>query len=472
MPRTIVFHRQPCRSLAAALFTLLAAFGTCALSGCASYTPAERDRFEVCAPVRLPADAWPERKTDELQSIVDGTPRTITRLVLDGSRPESEVPDELLDLVREPEGTVTYTGVHGVGIIRVIEPGRGLPSQDWRAEQYRAIRFISYSTAKDRLSDTRHDRWSRWLGRAMNGYLRRRAVSGVRPNNHSTLAMLYEGTRLRLVPPPVGVKPAGLIVHTCGLGSMEWEQPVLDELTRRGWYILRINTPRVWWYEADPFVISSEQDIPIVAKRLAGVIDDLVAEPAYAAEAALDYLAKQHPEIPRHPLVVLGCSAGALVAPAVAARIADKCDAAVLVGGGANLLRVSQDSDLTDGGIHIKWPDDNAYPSWRARLYREYLAASKLDPYHTARTMIDKPALLLLANLDSTVSADCGHLLWERMDRPERYNFTLGHRMLFWSLGRQSTRIADWCEQACAGRAAEPPAVAQHKPVGEPAAKQ
>ena len=475
--------RLPGRLAGAALLsTCLAAGLSC--TGCAAHRDSERSDDAWAIAERLPAEAWPERTTDGLQNLVDHTPRQITRLVLDGTLPEDQVAPDLLEMVRSPEAKVTYTGVHGVGIIRVIEPAEGpRRNMDGRphgpdanrmdppgtgtvrllnppGQPQQIIRFVSFSNLSDRLTDRRFERWSRWLGHAMGDYFRQ-THAGVRPNDPRILSMLYEGTRLSLIPPAAGVHPAGLVVHMAGLGSLEWEQPVLDELTRRGWYILRVATPRVWWYEAKPFEINSESDIPGVAQKIAAMIDDVVAEPAYAAEAGLDFLAKLHPEVPRHPLVMLGCSAGALAAPAVVARLPDKFDAVVLVGGGANLLKISQESDLTDAGIRIKWPDDEVRPAWREQLFRQYLQASHLDPYYAARSMLDKPTLMLLASMDSTVPVGCGWLLWERLEKPEHYTFMLGHRFLFWVLGGQANRIADWCDRSVPHNQRHIPAVAQ-----------
>jgi hypothetical protein len=128
----------------------------------------------------------------------------------------------------------------------------------------------------------------------------------------------------------------------------------------------------------------------------------------------------------------------------------DRFSAAVFVGAGANLLKLSQTSDLTDAGIRLLWENDTGNAADRHRLYDTYLTASHLDPYHTARTMTGKPVLVVQAAFDSTVSAAGGELLWERLERPERWVFTGGHRLLFWRLKDQSVPIADWIDHATA----------------------
>ena len=310
---------------------------------------------------------------------------------------------------------------------------------DPRAKSLGTMRFYSRSTRADcpidpHMVDAAERQVRSWIKRLA------KLDSGLKPVDPDVLRILSDGTAIRIIGPLQDVPTRGTIVYMSGLGSGKYEQPLIEELGRRGWWIVKIATPRVWWYESQPWYIGSRADIPNVAQKLAGVLDDLVAEPAYAAEAALDYLAEHHPEVPQSPLIMMGCSAGALVSPAIVARMPDRFDAAVLVGGGANLLEISQKSDLTDAGIRFAWPDDQPRGAWREELFREYLKFSKLDPYHTARFLRDKPVLMLQANLDITVPAENGWLLWQRLGRPDRYTHIGEHRTLFLTLGEQSNR--------------------------------
>src|SRR5690606_31816080 len=66
----------------------------------------------------------------------------------------------------------------------------------------------------------------------------------------------------------------------------------------------------------------------------------------YAAHAALRWLEEERPELRGTPLVLVGCSAGAVATPALALRLGDRVSAAVLVGGGANLPRLVLTSPL------------------------------------------------------------------------------------------------------------------------------
>lgn len=388
--------------------------GASLLGGCVSREASRPLRAEAIESIRLPDDAWPERRTDHLDDMVRDGPGVM----------------ELPGGIRIRVGT---TGRYGVGIIR-----NARESMRWAT-----TRFVSFSTLADRPyheeTKKRIERFEEWNQCALT------------PEEETTVRSIFEGTRIRVIEPEGGAaKSRGIILHLQGLGTLEYEQPILDELTKRGWTLVRLVSPGVWWYESKPITIASRDDIQPVGERIARIIDDMVAEPAYAAEAVLEYLKKTRPRLEQSPLVVLGFSAGALTTPTVVARIQDRVTAAVLIGGGANLFMLSQRSDLTDGGIRVSWPGELGTAADRERLSDAYLRASRLDPYHTARTMVDKPVLLVQAALDSTVQASGGDLLWERLEQPDRWVFSGGHRLLFWRLGDQAVPIADWIDQAIA----------------------
>lgn len=432
-------HRSVIVAAARLTMFLAGAAGGLGLSGCVSREAGNAMRAEAVESVRLPDDAWPPRRTEHLDEMVRNGPG-------------------MLELPGGARIRVGSSGRYGVGIIR-----NARESMRWAT-----TRFMSFSTLADRPyhEDTqkRIELFAEWNQCELT------------PEAEQTVRSLFEGTRIRINEPEGGAaKSRGIILHLQGLGTLEYEQPILDELTKRGWTLVRIVSPGVWWYESKPIRIASRGEIEPVGERIARIIDDMVAEPAYAAEAVLEYLQKTRPRIKQTPLVVLGCSAGALTTPTVVARIQDQVTAAVMIGGGANLFMLSQRSDLTDGGIRVAWGDDIGNATDRERLTDAYLRSSRLDPYHTARTMVDKPVLLVQAALDSTVQASGGDLLWERLEHPDRWVFGGGHRLLFWRLGDQAGAIADWIDQAVA----TPPRLAAHvEPatpdntgVGSPAAK-
>jgi pimeloyl-ACP methyl ester carboxylesterase len=400
--------------------------------------------------------AWPGRKREELDAVIAGTPKVLGRGAANARSFAPQGPRPGVGADSEERGIrVEYSGRHGEGIIRVLVRG-GEGGRRW-------IRFVSISQRPQALADTRMTRWlstrMAWLEQQLDARPSDEPASGNRDAAAARLAeiaelrLAFEGTGILVMPPDEpehGRGALGTVVHMAGLGSAAYERPLLEELRRRGWWIVSVSTPRVWWFEERAFHVGSRQRVPEVAAELAAEVDDLLAESAYAAEAAVDYLASRRPEVPLGRMVMLGCSAGALAAPAVVARMPERFSAMVLVGGGANLLEISQTSDLTNAGIALTWAPDAPRGPWRRELFAAYARASALDPYAVAPRLAGKPTLLVQANLDSTVPAHNGWLLWDRLGRPDRYVHTGGHRTLFLTLASQTDRIAAWIERASA----------------------
>jgi len=185
----------------------------------------------------------------------------------------------------------------------------------------------------------------------------------------------------------------------------------------------------------------------VCAKEVAATMDNYAADYAYAVEGVLEYLHQTQPELNQRPLVITGYSAGALALPTIAARLENRVDAAVLVGGGANAVGILVNGSITNVVSTIrKAGDGHILPDLRA-LPDEYLKHSKFDPYHTAPLLAGKPVLFLQGTMDRIIPRQNGDLLYERLNRPERWSYPLGHIPLFWVLPSQSNRIADWIER-------------------------
>lgn len=200
-------------------------------------------------------------------------------------------------------------------------------------------------------------------------------------------------------------------------------------------------------YHAD-----TDADIEAIARTIARETDEALASNAYAVEAVLDYLNTQRPDIaPRAnhiPVVIVGMSAGALAAPAAAVRVRDQINALVLVGGGADLFRISQESSLTNGGIEILRGKRRAPRSVRDKIDALYLQTTRLDPYHTAPLLAGLPVLQVHAAWDGWVPKETGELLSKRLDHPDRMVFQGGHSMLFLFLPGHVKEIMNWIEDA------------------------
>jgi len=156
-------------------------------------------------------------------------------------------------------------------------------------------------------------------------------------------------------------------------------------------------------------------------------------------------------------MAVMGFSIGALGLPAVVARLPERFQAAVVVAGGANLLRISQCTSKADSGIRLNWVGAKPTREDWQRLYVAYLERSKLDPYHTAAALADMPVLVYHAHFDRVVPAATGALLHARLGKPRRFAYPLGHRhLLRVAIRLEADRIARWTETALSRQAAKP----------------
>jgi hypothetical protein len=77
-----------------------------------------------------------------------------------------------------------------------------------------------------------------------------------------------------------------------------------------------------------------------------------------------------------------------------------------------------------------------------------YLESCRLDPYHWAPGMTDMTVVQLHAMFDAIVPASSGRLLYERLGRPERWQYPAGHVGLLFMLHWHAGAIADWIDDA------------------------
>lgn len=187
--------------------------------------------------------------------------------------------------------------------------------------------------------------------------------------------------------------------------------------------------------------------------RLAPVFDDRMAECAYACDAGLTRMFQQRPALADKPVVLVGMSGGAIVLPTVAAYAPERYDAAVMIAGGVDFLTISAESNYAEwiDALRFDWdpedPDSDGKPTPEAieLLSAGYLGASRLDSFHTAPELA-VPSLLLHASSDRAVPASSGDKLWERLGRPERWVFPVGHELIFVMLPTQADRLQGWID--------------------------
>jgi hypothetical protein len=144
----------------------------------------------------------------------------------------------------------------------------------------------------------------------------------------------------------------------------------------------------------------------------------------------------------------MGFSLGALCTPAVYARLQEtmpgEIKAAVLVGGGVNLLDITMRASLPGLELQINWGPGRGGEADKAKFVQRYLDHARLDPYHTAPLLRQIPVLQMHAQMDKIVPADTGEQLYELLGRPDRINFLGGHELLFYFMANQKDRVRDW----------------------------
>lgn len=252
-------------------------------------------------------------------------------------------------------------------------------------------------------------------------------------------------------------EPKGTIVLIPGM--LGTPQPIVEGMVRywrnSGYTVLRMLSHPSRFTERVEVPIADGQEAA-AGERLARIYDQRTAECAYAADAGLDRVFAQRPALADKPVVLVGMSGGAMVLPTVYAYAPGRYDAAVLIAGGVNFLKISALSNYADwiDAIVIDWdpdnPDSNGRPTPERlnRLSDAYLASSRLDATHTAGELADIPVLMLHATNDKAVPSAQGEALWRLLGTPERWVFPVGHELIFVMLPTQGERLTAWIDQA------------------------
>ena len=253
-----------------------------------------------------------------------------------------------------------------------------------------------------------------------------------------------------------GDEPKGTIVLIPGM--LGTPQPIIEGLVRywrnNGYTVLR--------FLSHPSRFTERVEVPIAegeeaaaGRRLAEIYDERTAECAYAADAAVSHLFARREALADKPVVLVGMSGGAMVLPTVYAYAPERYNAAVLIAGGLNFLKISALSNYADwiDAIVLDWAPDapgtgRPTPERLERLSNAYLGASRLDATHTASELADVPVLVLHATKDRAVPSELGDALWRLLGTPERWVFNVGHELVFMMLPMQAERLTRWIDGA------------------------
>lgn len=197
------------------------------------------------------------------------------------------------------------------------------------------------------------------------------------------------------------------------------------------------------------FEIHPDTDLDERAALIARAVDTRLAEHAYAAEVLVAETERQFPVLVGRPVVIMGFSAGALAAPTVAARLhqmnPERPILVILIGGGASVLDIADDSTLTSGGINLQ-PVSGPEPTTAqlSELRSAYAQHTRLDPIHAMAALRDTPVLHIYASGDTVVPTDAAERLNSVHGRVDRVVHFGNHDTLFFFLNSQPGRIRSW----------------------------
>lgn len=220
---------------------------------------------------------------------------------------------------------------------------------------------------------------------------------------------------------------------------------------KRGWSVLRMLSHPSRFTERLEIVVTDTPDG--AAETLARELTDRAAECAYAAEAAVGHAHAKRPALAGKPTVLVGMSGGAIALSTVHAWNPGLYDAAVVIAGGVNFLRINLESNYADfiDAIHVTWmtPDKQLQTTPPTReqideLCDAYLAHADLDGWFLAPELVGKPVLMIHGSTDRAVPAYLGDKLWELAGEPERWTLPVGHELVFLALPAQAKNISRW----------------------------
>ncbi|MCC6228662.1 MAG: alpha/beta hydrolase [Phycisphaerales bacterium] len=251
---------------------------------------------------------------------------------------------------------------------------------------------------------------------------------------------------------PADMQVKGVVVFLPGLlgtppGTIE---QFIRATNSQGWAILRMLAQPSRFLERVDFEIDPRQDLAGPGRLIAGAFDNRISECGFAVEGAMRHLFRVRPALSDLPRVAVGFSGGAITLPAVVAREANAYAGVAIIAGGADFFLITVQSSYTPmlNAVKYRWRDRAPSAAEVSALDREYLRASKFDPYNCCSVLIGKPTLLIQGGVDSAVPSHAGDLLWERLGRPERMVVPLTHELLFAKLPAEFTRIERWMSDA------------------------
>lgn len=463
------------------------------LGGCWFSQAETRSRASTSVPSE--PVVWPVRAMEDVRALAERTPEQVFALRIVDAEAMS---DEVKAQADTPVFAVRHVQVTEHGLLRVFDRVADDPSDPMASVVDLFVRGpkpnARFLSSRDAVPPKNEEDIRSFF----------RAPAGVEFTHEVDLLQLLEGVRVALpqIEDPSEVR--GIALYFNGLISTKYEEAFASRIDESDWVTIRIDTvsavrttrdalrkqrdaERSRWIANRTEAIASENPDPISAARsiyeqveetrneldealpqlqrgftlqefsepstvgmqIAAAVDDAIAENAYAAHASLEALLSMHPELVEVPVVVVGCSAGAIVAPAVAEFLGQRVDAIVLVGGGADLLRIDRKTSLESSrrlGVFVSEQEEASDEQWQA-VHHAYRDAVQLDPIKLGPRLRHIPTLIIRAGFDKWVPASTGSELVRAFGKPDRDWHPGGHKTLFYFLAGRAPRVLRWLDR-------------------------
>lgn len=242
--------------------------------------------------------------------------------------------------------------------------------------------------------------------------------------------------------------PKAIALRISGLDGGIYDRSIETELLARGYAVLVIRPPALGGLiSALAGDSSGSVDEPAWATVM--LFDRFFSARALSTLGLVEWMEAEVPALAGAPVVIVASSFGAITAPTTAVllreRLGERLRSQVLIAGGANLIDIMRTS-----AYGIAFAPERTERQ-RLRWAELHAARSRFDPLNTAPMLRgpmvgDLPTLVIHATDDGIVPARTQIILWERLGKPERWDFSGGHVALFLLFERWAGGIADWVD--------------------------
>ena len=229
-------------------------------------------------------------------------------------------------------------------------------------------------------------------------------------------------------------------------GMLATPEPIIEGLLlglrAQGWTVLRMIAHPSRYTEDQLVMVTPQRDPNEIATEFARGVDTRIGGLVQSVNDVLD----AHNQLVG-PRVLIAMSGGTLASPALLATTRDVFDAAVLIGAGADLLSMSEQSNYAGflGGLQLGWQGEPENLLRQDDIVTAYRGIPSQDPYHQAPAVRINRLLMIQGSTDQAVPAALGEILWQRLGQPERWLAPAGHEVLFFGyLPMRSPDLLSW----------------------------